>query len=57
MSGLTRKFSGKVYRFYDSYDKQNEAAAVATRLRRHGKSVRITRPKDKLLPYHEVWIR
>jgi hypothetical protein len=30
---------------------------VATQLRGKGKHVRVTRPKDRLLPYYEVWIR
>ena len=57
MAGLARKFGGKIFRFFDSYKDRSEADAVATSLRREGKNARITRPKDRLLPYYEVWTR
>jgi hypothetical protein len=54
---LKRKFDGKVYKFYDSYKTKKDAKAVASKLRDKGYLVRITTPRDKLLPYYELWTR
>ena len=54
---LKRKFNGRYYGFYDSYSAKNDAQKEAGKLRSKGNLVRITLPRDKLLPYYELWIR
>ena len=57
MATLKRKFGGKYYKFHDSYKTKKEALAEAGNLRFKGNLARITSPKDRLLPYYELWIR
>ena len=54
---LKRKFNGKDYQFYDSYNTKREVQKEADKLRARGKLASITTPKDKLLPYYELWTR
>ena len=57
MGSLKRKFNGKYYKFYDSYIKKSDAQKEAGKLKSKGNLVRITLPRDKLLPYYELWTR